>query len=200
MKKSWKHVQYTTAFPGWQPQICIFSCSFQKYWLYLAYQPSFPAVHFPMVASANLLTFLIHPISNSTSLLSFRFLTIDEHLQFGDSLTLRTHIFRGQTPCLLHHSSSDSVTTVFITIQANTQHFVLTNVTLLLLIQGSNTYFSHCYCLVTQSCPDSFATPGTVAHQAPLSVGLSRQEYWSGLPFPTPQGIFPTHGLNPCLL
>ena len=30
------------------------------------------------------------------------------------------------------------------------------------------------------------ATPGTVAHQAPLSVRFSRQEYWSGLPFPSP--------------
>ena len=31
-----------------------------------------------------------------------------------------------------------------------------------------------------------FATPWTVAHQAPPSVGFSRQEYWSGLPFPSP--------------
>ena len=31
-----------------------------------------------------------------------------------------------------------------------------------------------------------FATPWTVAHQAPLSMGLSRQEYWSALPFPSP--------------
>ena len=30
------------------------------------------------------------------------------------------------------------------------------------------------------------ATPETAAHQAPLSMGFSRQEYWSGLPFPTP--------------
>ena len=31
-----------------------------------------------------------------------------------------------------------------------------------------------------------FMTPWTVAHQAPLSMGVSRQEYWSGLPFPSP--------------
>ena len=31
-----------------------------------------------------------------------------------------------------------------------------------------------------------FVTPWTVAHQAPLSMGFSRQEYWSGLPFPPP--------------
>ena len=30
-----------------------------------------------------------------------------------------------------------------------------------------------------------FATPWTVAYQAPLSMGFSRQEYWSGLPFPS---------------
>ena len=32
---------------------------------------------------------------------------------------------------------------------------------------------------------DSFATPWTVAHQVPLSTGFPRQEYWSGLLFPT---------------
>ena len=31
-----------------------------------------------------------------------------------------------------------------------------------------------------------FATPWTVAYQAPQSMGFSRQEYWSGLPFPSP--------------
>ena len=39
--------------------------------------------------------------------------------------------------------------------------------------------------LVTKSCP-SFAIPWTVACQAPLSMGSSRQEYKSGLPFPSP--------------
>ena len=33
---------------------------------------------------------------------------------------------------------------------------------------------------------DSFATPWTIALQAPLSMGFFRQEYWSGSPFPTP--------------
>ena len=36
------------------------------------------------------------------------------------------------------------------------------------------------------SCVRLFATPWTVARQAPLSMGFSRQEYWSGLPFPSP--------------
>ena len=43
-----------------------------------------------------------------------------------------------------------------------------------------------------------FATLWTVAHEAPLSKGFSRQEYWSGLPFLL-QGIFLTQGLNPHL-
>ena len=34
------------------------------------------------------------------------------------------------------------------------------------------------------------ATPQTAAHQAPLSVGFSRQEYWSGLPFPSPMHAY----------
>ena len=44
--------------------------------------------------------------------------------------------------------------------------------------------------------PDSFATPWTVAHQAPLSMGFPRQEYWSGLPFPSP-GTLPNSGIKP---
>ena len=45
-----------------------------------------------------------------------------------------------------------------------------------------------------------FAAPWTVAHQAPLSVGFSRQEYWSGLPCPSPGDLPLTQGLNLCLL
>ena len=45
-----------------------------------------------------------------------------------------------------------------------------------------------------------FATPWTVAHQASLSLGFPRQEYQSGLPFPSLEEIFPTHGSNPQLL
>ena len=41
-----------------------------------------------------------------------------------------------------------------------------------------------------------FATPWTIAHQAPLSMGFSRQEYWSGLPFPSP-GDLPDPGIEP---
>ena len=44
-----------------------------------------------------------------------------------------------------------------------------------------------------------FATPGTVPHQAPLSMEFPRQEYWSGLPFPTP-GDLPGPGIKPTSL
>ena len=40
------------------------------------------------------------------------------------------------------------------------------------------------------------ATPQTAAHQAPLSMGFSRQEYWSGQPFPSP-GHLPNPGIKP---
>ena len=42
---------------------------------------------------------------------------------------------------------------------------------------------------------DSFVTPCTAARQAPLSMGFSRQEYWSGLPFPPP-GDLPNPGIE----
>ena len=41
-----------------------------------------------------------------------------------------------------------------------------------------------------------FADPWTVAYQAPQSMGFSRQEYWSGLPFPSP-GDLPDPGIEP---
>ena len=41
-----------------------------------------------------------------------------------------------------------------------------------------------------------FATPWAVARQASLSMGFSRQEYWSGLPFPSP-GDLPDSGIEP---
>ena len=41
-----------------------------------------------------------------------------------------------------------------------------------------------------------FATPWTIAYQAPHSMGFSRQEYWSGLPFPSP-GDLPEPGIKP---
>ena len=49
--------------------------------------------------------------------------------------------------------------------------------------------------LVAKSCL-TLATPGTVARQAPLSMGFSRQEYWSGLPFPS-AGDLPNPGIEP---
>ena len=40
-----------------------------------------------------------------------------------------------------------------------------------------------------------FPTPWSIAHQAPLSLGFPRQEYWSGFPFPPPEDL-PNPGLN----
>ena len=48
--------------------------------------------------------------------------------------------------------------------------------------------------LVAKSCPN-LCNPWTVAHQAPLSMDFSRQEYWSGLPFP-PLGDLPHPGIK----
>ena len=49
--------------------------------------------------------------------------------------------------------------------------------------------------LVAQLCPTR-VTPWTVAPQAPLSMEFSRQEYWRGLPFPSP-GDLPDPGIEP---
>ena len=48
---------------------------------------------------------------------------------------------------------------------------------------------------VCSAMSDSFATSWTIARQAPLSMGFSRQEYWSGLSFPPP-GDLPLSGIE----
>ena len=50
-------------------------------------------------------------------------------------------------------------------------------------------------CEVTKSCL-TLVIPWTVARQAPLSMGFSKREYWSGLPFPSP-GDLPNLGIEP---
>ena len=74
-----------------------------------------------------------------------------------------------------------------------------------------NTYFSStiwhwvfptlmCACMLSHfNCIQLFVTLWTVAFQAPLSMGLSRQEYWSGLPGPPP-GDIPNPGIEPTSL
>ena len=47
-----------------------------------------------------------------------------------------------------------------------------------------------CYCV------QLFVIPWTVVHQTPLSTGFSRQEYWSGFPFPSPEDL-PNSGVEP---
>ena len=59
-------------------------------------------------------------------------------------------------------------------------------------------YYSESESDVTQSLSrvQLFATLWTIAHQAPLSMGFSRQEYWSGLPFPSQRDL-PNPGIEP---
>ena len=65
---------------------------------------------------------------------------------------------------------------------------------------GCSSYYCCAVCVLSHfSCVWLFETLWTVTHLAPLSIGFSRQEYWSGLPCP-PSGIFLTQGLNACLL
>ena len=57
-------------------------------------------------------------------------------------------------------------------------------------------YFIRCVCAQMLRHLQLFCDPRTVARQAPLSMGFSRQEYWSGLPCPSP-GDLPNSGIKP---
>ena len=56
-----------------------------------------------------------------------------------------------------------------------------------------------CVCISHFSCVQFFVTPWTAVHQAPLSMGFSRQEHWSGLPFTLP-GDASQHKITLCLI
>ena len=56
-----------------------------------------------------------------------------------------------------------------------------------------------CCCVQSLSCVQFLAAPWSVACQAPLSMGFSRQEYWSGLAFPSPEDL-PNPGIKPASL
>ena len=58
---------------------------------------------------------------------------------------------------------------------------------------SSSLFISVCVCVcVSHSIVSDSLTPCTVAHHTPLSMGFSRQQYWSGLPFPSPVKGFGT--------
>ena len=59
----------------------------------------------------------------------------------------------------------------------------------------NKTYWLSVVAVYSPSC-DFFAIPRTITHQSPLSMGFSRQEYWNGLPFPSP-GNLPNPGIQP---
>ena len=65
-------------------------------------------------------------------------------------------------------------------------------------VTGRSKPNSSLYVLVAQSCL-TVCDPWTVAHQAPLYMEFSRQEYWSGLPFPTAVDL-PDPGREPMSL
>ena len=62
---------------------------------------------------------------------------------------------------------------------------IASNVNLLEFFPYINAYSWKWWGVLVLSCVQLFVIPWTVVHQAPLSVGFSRQEYWSGLPLPS---------------
>ena len=70
---------------------------------------------------------------------------------------------------------------------------------LVIQTDGLRIYLFMYFCFVVQSLSHVwlFVTPWTVVCQAPLTMGFSRQEYWSGVPFPSP-GDLPNPGIKLC--
>ena len=64
---------------------------------------------------------------------------------------------------------------------------------------GTTSQYHHIVCVHAKSLQSNYLTPWIVAHQASLSTGFSRQEYWSGLPCPPPGGL-PDPSIKPSSL
>ena len=84
------------------------------------------------------------------------------------------------SPLSMHHSCSPTPAGDYLRVSNWTQ-------------VGSEHPSNACVCM--RSCVRLFATPQTVAHQATLTMGFSRQEYWNGLPCPPP-GDLPNPGIE----
>ena len=127
-------------------------------------------------------SFSISPSNEYSGLISFR-------MDWLDLLAVHGTLKR----ILQHHSSKASVLwhSAFFTVQLS-HPYMTTGKTIAL----TRRTFDEVKLL---SHVRLFATPWTIAYQAPPSMGFPRQEYWSGLPFPSP-GNFLTQGSNPGLL
>ena len=79
--------------------------------------------------------------------------------------------------------------------RTNKRHFISISIYLSISISICLFIYMLAVGLVTNSCL-TLVTPQTVARQAPLPMGFSRQGYWSGLPFPAP-GDLPDPGFKP---
>ena len=112
------------------------------------------------------------------------------------------------TPWTTTHQASLSITNSWsllklmsIKLVMPSNHFILCHPLLLLpsIFPSIRVFSNESYGggggLVAKSCP-TLVAPWTVARQAPLSMGFSRKEYWSGLPLPSP-GDLPNPGIEP---
>ena len=101
-------------------------------------------------------------------------------------LPLASHFFENYWTSLCHHFFIDRMGIIPLTLQACWQVYMALYRKVL---RQNCTCIIHSY--ITRSCL-TLVIPWTVAGQVPLSMGFSRQEHWSGLPFPTflPLGIY----------
>ena len=115
-----------------------------------------------------------------------------------ESATASSHLytfFQNLTFCIEYSSTTVGKQLIL----SNTKvEFLRVYKSVFVKLRGSKV--KHCFFLKVKvkslSCVQLFATPWTGVYQAPPSMGFSRQEYWSGLPFPSP-GDLPNPGIKP---
>ena len=104
---------------------------------------------------------------------------------------LLTRTCAALTISFAYHSFNKCILSVYKNVISD--YYVLLNIILYIIVHSNKLLY--CACPQSLSCIWLFATPWTVACHAPLSMGFSRQEYWSALVFPPP-GERPNAGIE----
>ena len=146
-------------------------------------------LHFPPSLESPLLGFCFpHPVSMPAVLLTGNCCLMSLLIRLPRYLGNLT-LFSQPLPQEIQNDSSGGIFFSF-------KHFIrvqlIYNAVLVSRVQFSESVIYSC----TLSLVQLFVTPWTVAHQTPLSMGFSRQEYWSGLPFLQPEDL-PDPGIKP---
>ena len=114
----------------------------------------------------------------------FKLSKISPHTHHFPAYSWKKSVYKWTRTVQIHITQRSTALGFRPALQASTKG-LMTGASVRSLLQHSDYLLKRWTCVLVCRHARLFATPWTAAHQAPLSLGFSRQEYWSGVPFPT---------------